>query len=588
MMEAYFMGNDTQNNEEQLEMLLMTLGEVSHGICLFQSENQAKRVSLIQERFGKEKVIVHNIADDEEKGMVSSRDFKRWASESDANVVVVYNLQLLGMRFGDKEVIEKLNFMRDQILAIGKLFVFGVSSYFNILLSRNARDLYSCILHHFIFQDSEANILGMQDFNMDELSGDDVLETSKYMEMKERIQSNYETKDISIYLECMDSWNGVREYLSYHEKEFIINLAAEVDQQYMRKNIEITDAENIWTLAETWINLEDVEKSAYWYEKVLCLVKEKLGENHELYADALVKYTNYYETIGDFMICERFYDQALKIYNKKQMKYSQIGRTALTRRAIVYCRQLKFTEALTTYQDLLNYQMEKYGENYYGNAYLYNNIGKIYYNQGELSNALLEYKKALELLNNAGKKGGWLVGIYQNICVIHLKNGDGSEAWKYIKKAKKIVEDVYGKNTSKLINIYNCMAGVWHVRERPDRELEYLQKALNLIKENQMENSEIASYIYHNFGDLLSRGGSVDDAIVFYKDAIKIREKVYGEKNEQTASSYEQLAYMLYEKFDYVEAKKTIGKARRIYVSLYGSQNENVKRIDDSLKTINS
>lgn len=586
-MEAYFMGNDTQNNEEQLEMLLMTLGEVPHGICLFQSENQAKRVSLIQGRFGKEKMIVHNIADDdEEKGMISSRDFKRWASESDANVVIVYNLQLLGMRFGDKEVIEKLNFMRDQILAIGKLFVFGVSSYFNILLSRNARDLYSCILHHFIFQDSEANILGMQDFNMDELSGDDVLETSKYMEMKERIQSNYETKDISIYLECMDSWNGVREYLSYHEKEFIINLATEVDQQYMQKNIEITDVENIWTLADTWIHLEIVERSAYWYEKVLCLVKEELGENHELYADALVEYTYYYETIGDFMICERFYDQALKIYDDKQMKYSSKGRYALQRRAIVYRRQLKFTKALKTYQDLLHYQIGKYGDKYYDNAYLYNNIGTVYEEQGKLSDALLEYKRALELLNNAGKKGGWLVDIYQNICVTYLKSGDGSAAWQYIKKAKRIVEDVYGKKSRQLINIYNSMAGVWNVRERPDRELEYLQKALNLIKEIHMEDSEMASYIYHSFGNLLSRGGPIDDAIAFYKSAIKIREKVYGEKNELTASSYEQLAYSLFKKSDYVDAKKTIGKARSIYVSLYGSQNENVKRIDDSLKSI--
>ena len=45
------MENDTQKNEEQLEMLLMTLEEVRHGICLFQSENQAKRVALIQKRF---------------------------------------------------------------------------------------------------------------------------------------------------------------------------------------------------------------------------------------------------------------------------------------------------------------------------------------------------------------------------------------------------------------------------------------------------------------------------------------------------------------------------------------------------------
>jgi len=112
------MGNDTQNNEEQLEMLLMTLEDVKHGICLFQSRNQAKWVSHIQERLGKEKVIVHNIANDDEKnGMVSSQDFRRWACESDAKVVIVYNMQLLGLRFGDEEVVEKLNFMRDQILA---------------------------------------------------------------------------------------------------------------------------------------------------------------------------------------------------------------------------------------------------------------------------------------------------------------------------------------------------------------------------------------------------------------------------------------------------------------------------------------
>lgn len=99
------MGSDTQGNEEQLEMLLMTLGEVRHGICLFQSENQRKRVSLIQERFGKEKVIVHNIAeDDEEKGMVSSRDFRRWASETDAKAIDTNPSETSYLTKGGKEV----------------------------------------------------------------------------------------------------------------------------------------------------------------------------------------------------------------------------------------------------------------------------------------------------------------------------------------------------------------------------------------------------------------------------------------------------------------------------------------------------
>ena len=579
------MGNDTQGNEEQLEMLLMTLGEVRHGICLFQSENQRKRVSLIQERFGKEKVIVHDIAEDnQENGMISSKDFRRWATETDANVVIVYNLQLLGLRFGDEEVVEKLNFMRDQILAIGKLFVFGVSSYFNRLLSRNARDLYSCILYHFTFQDSEEKLVGIRDFDMGALSGDDALETSRYMELKERIQNHSGAKDLSMYLACMESWNGVREYLSYQERDFIIVLAEEVDQYYAHIDLGIRDMENIWILAGTWIALEDAEKSVPWYEKVLRLVREEFGENHESYADALMEYIDYYEAVGDYVTCEKFYDHVIQIYGERNLKYSGKGRNTLQRKAIMLRMQSKFVEALNIYQELIDYNIVRYGEKYYGNAYLYSNMGRVYEEQGNLSRALVQYNMALEILEKAGKKGGWLVPVYQNLCVTYIKCGNSNEAWKYIKKAKKIVEETYGKDSMYLIDIYNSMSGVWNVRGQPDKELEYLQRAINLIRQIHMEDSEKASYIYHNMGMLLSHNGLMDDAIAFCRYAINIRETLYGENNEVTASSYEQLAYELYMISDRLESKKYIDKARSIYVSLYGSQSEHVKRIDDFLE----
>ncbi len=563
------MGNDTQGNEEQLEMLLMTLGEVRHGICLFQSENQRKRVSLIQERFGKEKVIVHDIAEDnQENGMISSKDFRRWATETDANVVIVYNLQLLGLRFGDEEVVEKLNFMRDQILTIGKLFVFGVSSYFNRLLSRNARDLYSCILYHFTFQDSEEKLVGIRDFDMGALSGDDALETSRYMELKERIQNHSGAKDLSMYLACMESWNGVREYLSYQERDFIIVLAEEVDQYYAHIDLGIRDMENIWILAGTWIALEDAEKSVPWYEKVLRLVREEFGENHESYADALMEYIDYYEAVGDYVTCEKFYDHVIQIYGERNLKYSGKGRNTLQRKAIMLRMQSKFVEALNIYQELIDYNIVRYGEKYYGNAYLYSNMGRVYEEQGNLSRALVQYNMALKILEKAGKKGGWLVPVYQNLCVTYIKCGNSNEAWKYIKKAKKIVEETYGKDSMYLIDIYNSMSGVWNVRGQPDKELEYLQRAINLIRQIHMEDSEKASYIYHNMGMLLSHNGLMDDAIAFCRYAINIREKVYGENNEVTASSYEQLAYELYMISDRLESKKYIDKARSIYVSL--------------------
>lgn len=581
------MGNDAQNNGEQFELLLMTLEDVKHGICLFRSKQQTKWITLLQERLGQEKMIVHNIADDdEENGMITAKDFRKWASQSDAEIVVIYNIQLLGMRFGDEEAIEKLNFMRDQILAIGKLFVFGVSPYFDLLLSRNARDLYSCILYHFIFQDSEEKVAGIRNLDIDELVGDDALETERYKELKERIQDSKENKDISLYLSCMGSWNRIREYISYEENEFIASLATEVEKRYKQKKIEISEIENVWVLAKTWLRLEKIEQSAFWYESTLCLVREKLGVENELYADALIEYSDYYETISDYHKCEECYDQALTIYQNNNMKYSENGRTALLRKGVIYRIQSKFDEALDIYRELLNDRIRKYGEKYYGNAYIYNNIGRVYEERGDFTGALEQYKKALNLLNNAGKQGGWISLIYHNIGMVYLKCSDTNQAWKYLKAEKKITEDMYGKNSIYLIQVYNSMSGVWSVRERPDKELEYLQKAIDIIKNTHMEDSEEASYIYHNMGLLLTREREIELAIFYFRHAIKIRLKVYGEKNELTASSYEQLAYAFYLISNDEEGGKNINKARNIYLSLYGNQDENVKRIDESMKGI--
>lgn len=578
------MDNTIQSNEEQFKMLLMTLEEVKQGMCLFQSQYQAGWVSLIRKKLGEERVIVHNIAeDDKEKGMVNIGDFRRWASESNADIVIVYNLQLLGLRFGDDEAIEKLNFMRDQIQAIGKLFVFGVTKYFGLLLSRKARDLYSCILYHFEFYDAGEAKAGMLELNMERATNDDILALERYKETKARIQNDDAESRIALYLNCMESWNAIRGYLPWQEKEFILTIAENTNEYFLKKELEINELESIWILAGTWIGLEKAEKSVYWYQKALDLVRERLGEEHVMYADALEEYMAYYETVSDYAALENACDQALKIYSEKNAKYFDHGRAVLQRKAILCRRQSKFDEALAIYEDLLKYQVNKYGEKYYWNASIYNNIGRVYEEQGDVSEALTYYTKALELLENTGKQDGEIEVVNQNICILYLKNGDGTEAWKYIKRAKKRVEDVYGEDSIRLIEIYNCMAGVWQVRERRDKEFEYLQKALELIKKTHMEDSENAAYVYHNLSNLFSSSGDINSAMTYCMMAINIRERIYGEKSGLTASSYEMLGYIFYQRADHAEGRKNINKARDIYITLYGPKNEHVRRIDSFL-----
>ncbi len=585
------MGNFAKDHDEQWEMLLMTLEEVKHGICLFQAQNQTKWVSLIKERLGEKNVIAHNVAeDDAKKGMITSKDFRRWAAETDAHVVIVYNIQLLGMRFGDEETVGKLNFMRDQILAIGKLFVFGVSPYFHLLLSRNARDLYSCIMYHFVLEDVEEGRVDFSethDFDLGRLSsGDDVLEVARYKELKGRILENGDKSsksDVSMYLACMESWNAIRAYIPYQEKSFIEKIVKETDGQFAQKKIEIADLEDIWILAETWLEIEEWGKSVFWYEKALCLVREQLGEEHEMYADALVEYMEYYREISDYRKCEECCDKALAIYRRKNMEYSEYGINALYKRAIIYRIKSQFDKALDVYQELLKYQITKFGEQYYNNAPVYNNIGTVYKEQGDITGALQQFEKALELLEKTGKDKEGIARICYNICSIYLESGDGITAWKYIKKTKKIIEDIYGEDSSNHIRIYNSMAEVWALRNRQDKEREYLEKAIEIIKKTHMEDSEMAASVYYNMGHLACRRREAVVAIAYCNRAIDIQRKIYAKETKIIAHAYEAIGYSYLQMHKKNEAKYNFEKTRDIYISLYGAQNEYVRRVEKYL-----
>lgn len=575
-------------NEEQFQMLLMALEDVKHGICLFQSEEQSKWAALIQKNLKNRKVILHNIAeDDEEAGMPVISDFKRWAGESEAEVVIVYNLQLLGLRFGDQKAVEHLNFMRDQIQHIGKLFLFGVSPYFDLLLSRNARDLYSCIRYHFKFTGTvaERGRIEREEYReLSGLSGDYTLEIEKYWEYKKRAQDESGEEQIRLYLECMRSWHRVRGNLLFQEKDDIRSMADCVEEYYQDKKMDLSEVEQMWILADAWLELEEKEKGFYRYRLTIDRIQEELGEDHKLYADALVHISNYYQLISDYEQCEKNYDQAIKIYEEKRLPLESSYQYALMQRAILYRRKYQFDQALAIYEKLLQYYTKKYGSGYSGNAACFNNIGRVYEEQGDVSRALAKYQEALDLLLTSGEKNELLATLYNNISAAYLESGDVKNAWKNIRSAKQETENLYGSESVHLIGIYNLMSGIWSERERTDKVIECLEKALGLIKKTHTTETEEAAFVYHNMGNALIKEKNPLAALSFFKRALELRLKINGEMNTLTAGTYEGIAVALSWLTDNSEYKEYLHKAREIYVALYGENYPRVKELEQFMK----
>lgn len=563
------MNKVSDDNEEQLQMLLMVLEDVKCGICMFQSEEQSRWVERIRKERKGRTLLTHNIADDDESaGIPTIVDFRRWLGQSDAEIVVVYNLQLLGIRFGDDVAVERLNSMRDQIQNLGKLFLFGVSPYFGMLLSRGARDLYSCIRYHFHFSDLLPD-RGKQDIEyLPALGGDDALAVERYWEYKERAQGLEAEEKIRSYLACMESWLRIRGNLPFQEGVDIRKMADDTDLYYCRTEIRISDAESIWILADIWLELEEKEKAFQWYRLITDKIRKELGESHRLYADALVNFSTYYVKICDFEQCEKYYDSAIYIYKKEDAPLGEYYELVLIRLAVLYRKRNQFQDALAIYDNLLQLNIKKYGSGYGGNALYLNNIGRVYEELSDYSRALGKYQEALDLLIRLNKRNELLFALYNNISAIYLKNEDTKNAWRYIRLAKKEVERLYGCESPKLIGIYNMMSGIWGKKGQPEKELEYLEKALVLIQRSHYEEDETAAFVYHNTGNVFLYKNNPICAISFYHHALEIRLKIYGKINIYTASTHEGLAAAFWQLSDMKSYNQNMKQANEIYAMI--------------------
>lgn len=577
------------DNGEQFQMLLMALEDINNGICLFQSEEQSKWVTLIQEELKSKKVSTHDIADDEEEaGMPLISDFKRWAAESEADVVIVYNLQLLGLRFGDREAVEHLNFMRDQIQHIGKLFLFGVSPYFDLLLSRGARDLYSCIRYYFKFSSIVLEESKIEEKKLEErdyrrqgsLNGNYAMEIEKYREYKQRTQDRVGEEQIRLYLECMDSWQNVRGNLPIQEKDDIRKMADCVEKYYREKEPDLSEVEQLWTLADIWLELEEKEKAFYWYRQTEERIREELGTDHKLYADVLVRLADYCQMVSDYEQCEKYYDQALAIYGKEKAPLEETCQDILMKKAVLYRRKCQYDQALEIYEKLMQYYTAKYGSGYIENAVCLNNIGRVYKEQGDASGALAKYREALNILLASGEKNHLLGALYNNIAALYLDNGDTKNAWKNVKLAKRETESLYGHDSIHMILIYNLMSGVWNKKERLDKAMEYLDKAIGLIGKTHTDGTEQAAFVYYNMGNILTRVNSPLNAIPFLRRALELRLRIYGKSNVLTAASYEGLSRAFCAIADKKQCRKNMCKAKEIYTELYGADNPKVKELE--------
>jgi len=171
---------------------------------------------------------------------------------------------------------------------------------------------------------------------------------------------------------------------------------------------------------------------------------------------------------------------------------------------------------LTNNQDLNS--NEKSLLKFYANSL--NNIGFIFNDDGDLSNALSYYYKSLSIREKIKDRSG-ISESYLNIGGIYDSQGNMERAIFFMKKALQF--SVKGVNSQSITTVLNNLGVLHYKKGETDKALEYHNKALKIDKEYADEVTVANTLMY--IARIHMNKGNLNKSLLFYKKSLKVVEE---------------------------------------------------------------
>ena len=154
-------------------------------------------------------------------------------------------------------------------------------------------------------------------------------------------------------------------------------------------------------------------------------------------------------------------------------------------------------------------------------AEAFNNIGYIFDNQGNISKALENYGKSLEIREEIEDKIGIAVSL-NNMGCIFINQKDNHKALEYFFKSLKIQEEIGNKRGIALS--LNNIGFIYDEQGNTSKALEYYDKSLK-TREDIEDKSGIAMSL-NNIGFHYKNHGDLQKGLTFYSRSYKIYEEI--------------------------------------------------------------
>ncbi|ETO11922.1 hypothetical protein RFI_25455 [Reticulomyxa filosa] len=137
-------------------------------------------------------------------------------------------------------------------------------------------------------------------------------------------------------------------------------------------------------------------------------------------------------------------------------------------------------------------------------------------------------------------------------------------------KYLKICIETFGLNNYYVATAYNNIGILFKAKEQPDKAIEFIEKAINIMNNYEKDNMFIAQ-LYHNLGESYNSLEQHDIAINLFEKAIKIKLNLFNEDHSSIIRTYNSLAFSYYQKDKNITALQLYEKVLNIRLNKFGN-----------------
>ncbi len=243
----------------------------------------------------------------------------------------------------------------------------------------------------------------------------------------------------------------------------------------------------IWFLCFVMLNFFSHEANAQSAKIDSLLLSLKTAAEDTSKVNTLNSLSRLYADIAKYEPAMLYAQQALEQSGK--LFYKKGEAASNNNVGVVYWQQGNNDKALDFFTKALNIYIEI--RNKKGIANSYNNVGLVYWNLGNYEMAVNNLLKALEIWEEIGDKGG--IGMsYLNIGNIYMNQGLYDKALEHYLKSLKIIRET-GNKTFEATNISN-IGLIYQFRGDYEKALDNYSSALNIQKEINDKKGIATSY----------------------------------------------------------------------------------------------